>query len=106
MWGGKAMIEGVSPAMPELRAWLSDAALANSAASGAPSEGPEAPEARWRRAVEENVLDQLGNLSSYPCVQAGLQAGTLKLHGWVYDLRGGIRVYDADQERFAEPQAP
>ncbi len=95
--GVKAMIEGVDGArMPELQAWIGDAAVANAAARG-----PAGPE-QWRRAVEENVLDQLANLSSYPIVREKLDAGALTLHGWVYDLQGALLVYDDDAERFVE----
>lgn len=92
--GVKGMIEGVdAERMPELAAWIADAAVANAAAR---TPGPD----QWRRAVEENVLDQLANLSTYPIVRERLDAGTLTLHGWVYDLEGGLAVYDDDAEAF------
>ncbi len=96
--GVKAMIDGVDRvAMPELHRWIADAAVVNSSArDGSGGEG------QWRRAVEENVLDQLANLTTYPCVQAGLDAQRLQLHGWVYDLRGGLYVYDDEEARFEE----
>ena len=97
--GVKAMIDGVDgERMPELAAWIAEAAVTNSAARGAPSAE------QWDRAVEENVLDQLANLSTHPCVRERLEAGTLQLHGWVYDLRGGLRVYDDEQARFLVPE--
>lgn len=37
----------------------------------------------WDRAVEQNVLVQLGHLARHPAVAAGLSAGTLRLHAWV-----------------------
>lgn len=94
--GVKAMIDGVPPKMPELATWLRDAAVLNSAANNAEL----AAEARWRQAVEENVLDQLANLPTYPCVRDALDAGRLTLHGWVYDLQGSLTVYDHDEGRF------
>lgn len=95
--GVKAMIEGVDGGrMPELAAWIADAAVANAAARG------ERTADQWERAVEENVLDQLANLSTHPCVRERLDAGTLQLHGWVYDLRGALRVYDDEREEFRE----
>jgi carbonic anhydrase len=100
--GVRAMIDGVDGArMPELQAWIAEAAVANAAAH---DEGT-APDARWRRAVEENVLDQLANLPSHPCVRERLDAGTLTLHGWVYDLQGALHVYDHDEARFLENRA-
>ena len=47
-------------------------------------------EARWDKAVEQNVLVQLANLARHPVVTVGLAAGTLRLHGWVYDIRDGL----------------
>jgi carbonic anhydrase len=40
-------------------------------------------------AVEENVLVQVENLRTLPSVAAKLAAGTIKLHGWVYDIASG-----------------
>lgn len=94
--GVKAMIDGVdSKAMPELASWIADAAVVNAAARDG-----SGGEAQWQRAVEENVLDQLGNLSTHRCVRERLEAGALQLHGWVYDLRGGLLVYDHDEATF------
>jgi carbonic anhydrase len=95
--GVKAMIDGIDgEKMPELQAWIADAAVANAAARG------QARADQWRRAVEENVLDQLANLSTYPVVREKLEAGAVKLHGWVYDLHGALLVYDDTTETFAE----
>lgn len=99
--GVKAMIEGVAPSMPELKSWLSEATLANAAARERTADSEE----QWRDAVEENVLDQLANLPSYPCVRDRLAAKTLTLHGWVYDLKGGLHVYDHDAGVFREPSS-
>lgn len=97
--GVKAMIRGVDKAkMPELDAWLKDAAILNAAAR---REEDGDFEAQWQRAVEENVLDQLANLPSYPSVKALLDRGELTLHGWVYDLRGGLVVYDPARDKFS-----
>jgi carbonic anhydrase len=51
-------------------------------------------------AVEENVLDQMLNLISYPCVREGVDADTLDLHAWVYDIEGSVTVYDARTRSF------
>ncbi len=39
--------------------------------------------------TEQNVLAQLNNIRTHPSVAAGLAKGTLKLHGWVYDIGKG-----------------
>ncbi len=95
--GVKAMIDGIDPSrMPEFSAWIADAAVANSA-----SREGGGGDLQWRRAVEENVLDQLGNLSTHPCVRERLDAGLLQLHGWVYDIvSGSIRAYDEQWQQF------
>lgn len=83
--------------MPELEAWIRDAEIANAAARSAAHADPEE---HWRRAVEENVLDPLANLHSYPCVGALLGRGELQRHGWVYDLRGALSTYEDAREAF------
>jgi carbonic anhydrase len=63
--------------------------------------------------TEENVLGQLDNLRTLPCVAAKLKAATLEIHGWFYDIaRGEFRAWDGAQrvwrplQDFAEEPAP
>jgi carbonic anhydrase len=52
-------------------------------------------------AIEENVLVQLENLRTHPCVASRLARGELKLHGWVYNFeRGEVYAYDPEQGQF------
>ncbi|MCZ2526811.1 carbonic anhydrase [Streptomyces sp. SCUT-3] len=52
-------------------------------------------------AVQSHVLAQLDRLRAYPCVREGLGAGSLRLHGWFYEIHtGGVLVHDADEDRF------
>ena len=53
------------------------------------------PAARLTAAVEENVLVQLENLREYPFVTRRLDAGTLHVSGWVFQLATG-RVFSYD----------
>jgi carbonic anhydrase len=55
------------------------------------------PEARVTAAVEENVLAQLENLRDYSFVASRLEAGTLHVNGWVFDISSGA-VFDYDPE--------
>jgi carbonic anhydrase len=49
------------------------------------------PEARWRRTIDLNVLEQVYNLSQTPVVQRTWQrGGKLLLHGLVYKLEDGL----------------
>ncbi|MDP9149299.1 MAG: carbonic anhydrase [Myxococcota bacterium] len=52
-------------------------------------------EARKTAAVQENVLIQLENLRSFAFVARRLDAGTLKMRGWVFKIASGD-VFDYD----------
>lgn len=54
-------------------------------------------EARLTAVVEENVLVQLENLRSFEFVARRLEAGTLKMSGWVFKIATGD-VFDYDPE--------
>jgi len=59
------------------------------------------PHARLTATVEENVLVQIENLKTHPCVAAALARGDLKLHGWVYKFESGqVFAYDPQHEQF------
>lgn len=58
-------------------------------------------EALWRAAIEQNVLVQLDNLSTHPCIAAAVESGRLRLHGWVYELETGhVVAFDPGENRF------
>jgi carbonic anhydrase len=59
------------------------------------------PEHRMNAAVQENVLAQLENLRTYDFVASGLDAGKLKIMGWVYRIAtGDVFEYDPASEQF------
>ena len=52
-------------------------------------------------AVQENVLTHIDHLRTHPVVAAGLSAGTLRLHAWVYKLdTGEVFSYDPTEHQF------
>lgn len=54
-------------------------------------------------ATEENVLVQMNNLSTHPCVAARLASGELKIFGWYYDIGSGqILQFDQSRGHFTE----
>jgi carbonic anhydrase len=60
-------------------------------------------DARWRSAVEDNVLEQMAHLTTFPSVRARLDSGALQLHGWIYDIYGHtLKVYDVDSGAFVD----
>jgi carbonic anhydrase len=56
---------------------------------------------RITAAIEENVLVQLENLRTLPCVKSRLVKGNLRLHGWVYKIETGeVFAYDRVDGQF------
>jgi carbonic anhydrase len=85
---------GSTTNMPRVRGWLGNAdAGAEILATCYPPDLPA--EARWKVLTQENVLVQVEHLRTHPAVAAGLAAGDLKLHAWVYKMETG-RVYAYD----------
>jgi len=59
------------------------------------------PARRISLAIRENVLVQLENLRTHPCVAQGLAQGNLSLHGWVYQIEtGAVKCYSPEDDRF------
>jgi carbonic anhydrase len=99
--GVRAALDGIDPLRDykSLHEWLS---LIGEPARMARELSPTEPEL-FQTAVEENVLQSMDNLISYPVVAAALGARKLALHGWVFDLeKGALRVYDVTTEEFVE----
>lgn len=103
--GIKAALHGAAtlPAgMTELREWLTDIERSITPMKDLALEG----EARLTRAVEESVLSSLSHLAEYPVVGEKLDAGTLQLHGWIYDMQAvALRAYDPDKDAFVDVEA-
>ncbi|HEY4121281.1 MAG TPA: carbonic anhydrase [Byssovorax sp.] len=58
-------------------------------------------EARLTASVEENVLFQLDNLRHFPFVADRLEAGKLRLSGWVFKIATGeVFRYEPEREEF------
>ena len=96
--GVQATIDGLA-ALPsgDLKHWLQGVEPAVKLAQKSGLQG----QALTRKAVEENVLQALENLITFDVVKQRLDAGTLHLHGWVYDLDDGhVHVFDPEADRF------
>jgi carbonic anhydrase len=66
-----------------------------------------APELKGRITEKENVLAQLRNIETYPFVEKALEQGTLRLHGWHYDIGAGrITAYNPEEDVFENVPAP
>ena len=99
MCGGIQSLDAVDgDADPALDTWLDYARPACNHVT-AELEG----DARINATIEANVLLQVQNLRTYPCVQQAEAAGELQIHAWVYDFVCGlVRAYDDKKREFIE----
>jgi carbonic anhydrase len=93
------MTPGGADAMPRVRQWLGHADASWEIVMTQYGELSE--EARWKVLTQENVLVQLEHLRTHPTVAAGLVAGEVRLHGWIYKIEtGDVFAYDPDSGQF------
>jgi carbonic anhydrase len=58
-------------------------------------------EAQESLAIEQNVLVQIANLRTHPCVAAAIANDELHVYGWVYRIETGeVKAYDPTVGRF------
>ncbi|MBE9137326.1 carbonic anhydrase [Nodosilinea sp. LEGE 07088] len=56
--------------------------------------------------VAQNVLTQIDNLQTYPSVRSKLHAGTVDIHGWIYQLETAqLLAYDDESKSFVPPHS-
>jgi carbonic anhydrase len=82
--------EGLLNDMPLMRSWLCYAGPMAHAFRGVmqdPRVWPE--EERLRVLTEMNVMAQLRSLSAHPAVARALRRGSVRIHGWVYEIPTG-----------------
>jgi carbonic anhydrase len=75
---------GVGPETPNLGQWLTHGQAALSTLRAGSTVGEGLPE--HDRLSQLNVLQQLEHIKTYPIVKERLEAGTLRLHGWWFDI--------------------
>ena len=93
----KGLLAGDNPAMrrmPTVSSWLRNAEAARTVIEMTNPDLEAA--AKVQALVEQNVRLQLAHLRTHPAVAARLAAGTLTLHGWVFDIDDAqVGVFDA-----------
>lgn len=82
-------------ALPRVKRWLAETSKVRELVETRYAD--LSPAQRATVAVEENVLAQLEHLREYPFVASRLEAGTLQVSGWVFEIATGM-VYDFDPE--------
>jgi carbonic anhydrase len=101
--GAMSALLGENPAgksMPHLREWLKLAAPVLETMRTQYIHLTKMAE-RMDAAAAENVLFALENLHSYPCVQDRLMDGTLRLHGWFFQIATAeLFAYDPELLQF------
>jgi len=87
--------------MPSVKAWLHHSQAAQRIIEQ--TLRCDAPlEARHCALARENVIVQINHLRTHPSVAAGLAAGNLTLHGWLFVLEhGSMLALDGDTGLFA-----
>lgn len=61
------------------------------------------PEHRQCEIEKEVIVTSLHNLLTFPWIKSGKEAGTLTLHGWYFDMKGGkLLDYDMSTGVFTE----
>jgi carbonic anhydrase len=93
-------------ALPSIRDWLLHAEATRRIISENYSH-LVSDKSRLTAAVEENVLVQLENLRTHPCVAAALAREQLNLHAWVYELESGkVFAFDSSAGQFLPLGSP
>ncbi len=82
--------------VPRVTEWLRFAASARRLADVTQDGSKNWNTPEYLEAVTKlNVITQLANLRTYPAVAAHLHAGTLRVHGWYYEIpTGKIETHD------------
>jgi carbonic anhydrase len=76
--------------LPFLRSWLGYAGPMSRAFRGVMQDPRVWPlDERLRVLTELNVVAQLHSLRAHPAVARALRRGSLRIHGWVYDIGSG-----------------
>jgi carbonic anhydrase len=95
----RAVLDPVKVAqMPTVASWLR---FADTPRKIVARELRTSPHEQLTRLIELNVLTQLEHLKTHPSVAARLAAGSVRLHGWVYDIeQGSVCGYDHAAKAF------
>lgn len=79
--------------MPTVSSWLRNAEAARSVVEALHPDLDGTP--KVKALIEQNIRLQMQHLLTHPAVAARAASGSLKLHGWVYDIEnGGVTTLD------------
>ncbi len=89
---------------PHLRAWLrhGEPSLSQEAQKRLSAQTDSSALSHANRLSQQNVLQQIEHLRSYPVIQERLSQQRLKLHGWWFELStAGVYAFDEKTRQFA-----
>jgi len=89
-------------ALPAVRSYLQHAGPSSKWLTRILKEADSMPfEQKLRLLTEANVIAQVQNLRTHPAVDEALKKGTVRVHGWLYEIASGnIQQFDAEQGCF------
>jgi carbonic anhydrase len=100
--GIQALLEGKTSYYPSegfVSAWMSIAAVVR--ARVIKRDGLSTPQAQARACEQASIQLSLQNLMTFPWISELVEQGTLRLHGWYYDLdHGDLLLLDSGTDRF------
>lgn len=83
--------------MPDVGKWVAQAQAALEDQAGDPNAD------RLTQVIEANIRLQLKNLMTFPEVADAVEAGSLRLHGWLYDFETGkVNVLAPETNQFID----
>lgn len=89
-------------ALPIVKAWLENTGALSQGLMTSFAGASELPfEQRLQLLADLNVVAQVQNLKAHPAVYEAMHQGTLKVHGWMYDIGSGrISRFDEENRTF------
>jgi carbonic anhydrase len=91
--------------MPTVSTWLRNAHAARSVVEAIHPDLE--PGAKLQALVEQNIQLQLQHLRTHPSVAARLADGSLKIHGWLYDIETGrVQRHDGESGTMVPIEGP
>ncbi|HEY8998450.1 MAG TPA: carbonic anhydrase [Edaphobacter sp.] len=86
-------------ALPTVKAWLENTGALSQGLMTSIAGAAELPfEQRLQLLADLNVMAQVQNLKAHPAVYEAMRQGTLKVHGWMFDIASG-RISRLDEEK-------
>jgi carbonic anhydrase len=97
---GRLIRGGEQPEAPNLNSWLRHGKGGLKKLDAGAELGKHL--ARHNQLSQLNVLQQIEHLKTYPVVRERLKEGTLRIHGWWFDIKeADVYDYDVSQSRFS-----